>query len=84
MTELGPEMEVRGGEDGEKVFSVREQYGEAVEGKCICGDYCKIASVNQVGLFVELTRECEPSRKIIRRLVLRKQARKPAWLHHGQ
>ncbi|KRZ51031.1 hypothetical protein T02_15754, partial [Trichinella nativa] len=42
---------------------------EAVEGKCICGDYCKIVSVNQVHLFVELTRECEAWQKIIRRLV---------------
>ncbi|KRY24624.1 hypothetical protein T01_13359 [Trichinella spiralis] len=26
MTELGPEMEVRGGEDGEEVFSVRVRF----------------------------------------------------------
>ncbi|KRY45073.1 hypothetical protein T03_788, partial [Trichinella britovi] len=41
---------------------------EAVEGKCICGDYCKIVSVNQVDLFVELTREYEAWQKINRRL----------------
>ncbi|KRX35024.1 hypothetical protein T05_14165 [Trichinella murrelli] len=53
----------------ERLNGLAVQDWEAVEGKCICGDYCKIVSVNQVDLFVELTRECEAWQKIIRRLV---------------
>ncbi|KRY17787.1 hypothetical protein T12_16176 [Trichinella patagoniensis] len=66
MTELGPEMEVRGGEDGDEAFSVRQDR-EAMKGKCICGDYWKIATVNQVEIFVELTRKCETSGKFLKR-----------------
>ncbi|KRX18303.1 hypothetical protein T05_8320, partial [Trichinella murrelli] len=39
-----------------------------MEGKCICRGYWNIVSVNQVDLFVWLTRECEDWQKIIRRL----------------
>ncbi|KRZ52905.1 hypothetical protein T02_13001 [Trichinella nativa] len=54
----------------------RVQDWEAIEGKCICGGYWNIVSVNQVDLFVGLTRECEDWQKIIRRLVVRNQAQK--------
>ncbi|KRY01093.1 hypothetical protein T12_10016, partial [Trichinella patagoniensis] len=47
-----------------------------MEGKCICRGYWNIVSVNQVDLFVGLTREFEDWQKIIRRLVVRKQAQK--------
>ncbi|KRX69055.1 hypothetical protein T06_4341 [Trichinella sp. T6] len=50
---------------------------EAVEKKCICGCCWKIVSVNQVHLFIGLTQECEDCQKIIRRLMVRKQAQKP-------
>ncbi|KRX17882.1 hypothetical protein T07_1035 [Trichinella nelsoni] len=71
------------GKDSRKVASVTElgseievQDSEAVERKCICGDYWKIVSVNQIDLFVGLTRECEDWQKINGRLVVRKQAQK--------
>ncbi|KRZ63253.1 hypothetical protein T02_6927 [Trichinella nativa] len=64
-------MEAQEGEGGEEV-----QDWEAMEGKCICRGYWNIVSVNQVDLFVGLTREFEDWQKIIRRLVVRKQAQK--------
>ncbi|KRX69202.1 hypothetical protein T06_13854 [Trichinella sp. T6] len=64
-------MEAQEGESGEEV-----QDWEAMEGKCICRGYWNIVSVNQVDLFVGLTREFEDWQKIIRRLVVRKQAQK--------
>ncbi|KRX78325.1 hypothetical protein T06_9812 [Trichinella sp. T6] len=44
-TELGAEMEAQEGEGEEEVFSVQDW--EAIEGKCICGGYWNIVSVNQ-------------------------------------
>ncbi|KRX36308.1 hypothetical protein T06_3137 [Trichinella sp. T6] len=41
-----------------------------MEGKGICRGYWNIVSVNQVDLFVGLTREFEDWQKIIRRLVV--------------
>ncbi|KRY07364.1 hypothetical protein T12_11943 [Trichinella patagoniensis] len=59
-----------------RIKRVIVQDSEAAERKGICGDYWKIVSVNQVDLFVGLTRECEACQKTIGRLVVRKQAQK--------
>ncbi|KRY26583.1 hypothetical protein T01_11351 [Trichinella spiralis] len=56
--------------------NVYVQDKEVLERKCICGDHWKTVSVHQVDRFVELARECEAWQKIIRRLVVRKQAQK--------
>ncbi|KRX52271.1 hypothetical protein T09_13329 [Trichinella sp. T9] len=59
-------MVVRGGENGEEVFTVRGTFAGKIGARL----------GNRVDLFVELTRECEAWQKINRRLVQCKQAQK--------
>ncbi|KRX13384.1 hypothetical protein T07_908 [Trichinella nelsoni] len=52
------------------------QNKEAMEEKCTCGGYWKIASANQVDLIVGYTRESKAWQKIIRHLLVFKPAQK--------